>query len=266
MNYIDAVGGSEDLKAEYRKAYETLKRIGKELDDTDLDESQKARRMDILTYQINELEAANLRLGEKDELIARKARIQNGEQIAKALAFAIAAMDGTEEGGALSAVSDTAAALEQTERVCPELAPVAEKLREAEYLLEDCAAEIRQQASRMEFNEQELDEIEERLDVLYRLGLKYGASEEEMLAFLETAQKERESIVLSDENRERLTAEFEQAKEQAVALAKALSAKRRTTAAEFETRVMEELRFLDMPGVVFQAQKDALSAQCVGLR
>ena len=255
MNYIDAVGGYEDLKAEYRKAYETLKRIGKELDDTDLDESQKARRMDILTYQINELEAANLRLGEKEELIARKARIQNGEQIAKALAFAIAAMDGTEEGGALSAVSDTAAALEQTERVCPELAPVAEKLREAEYLLEDCAAEIRQQASRMEFNEQELDEIEERLDVLYRLGLKYGASEEEMLAFLETAQKERESIVLSDENRERLTAEFEQAKEQAVALAKALSAKRRTTAVEFETRVMEELRFLDMPGVVFQAQR-----------
>lgn len=256
IGYIDAVGGYEALKEEYRSAYETLKRIGKELDATDLDEEQKARRMDILSFQINELEAANLRLGEKEELTARKSMIQNSEQIAKALASAVAAMDGAEEGGgALPAISDAAASLEQTLRVCPELSSLAEKLREAEYLLEDCAAELREHASRMDFDERELDEIEERLDVLYRLGLKYGGTEEAMLSFLNEAKIELQNIVLSEETRERLTGEFEEAKQKAVALAKSLSAGRRATAAEFEKRVMEELRFLDMPGVVFQAAR-----------
>ena len=264
IGYIDAVGGYSALVEEYRRAYEALKQIGAELDKTDLDEEQKARRIDILSYQINELEAANLRLGEKEELANRKSVIQNSEQIAKALSSAMIAMDGEEESGAVSAVSDAASSLEQVLRVCPELAPLTEKLREAEYLLEDCASDLREYAEQMSFDARELDEIEERLDILYRLGLKYGGTEEAMLSFLENAKQELQNITLLEENRERLNAAFEDAKQKAIALARQLSAARRTAASDFEKKVMEELRFLDMPGVVFQAARSRCPLNALG--
>ena len=128
-------------------------------------------------------------------------------------------------------------------------------MRDLEYGLQDCLAEIRDAADSLEYDPGQLEQVEERIDQLYRLSLKYGSTEEEMLAFLENSRKELHSIELSDERAEELAAEYEKYKEEAIQLAKELSSGRRKAAAELVRRVREELSFLDMPNVEFQVEQ-----------
>lgn len=255
--YIDSFAGAYGLLAEYRAAYTALRRIKGELDALGSDEGQKSRRMDILRYQIEELEAAQLRVGEQAELTERRDEIRNSERIVRGVGEAVTLLQGDEDnGGAITAVSVAAESLEQAARYAPSLSNVAEHVRDAEYALTDAAAEISDYLDNAMFDANELDEIESRLEVIYRLSLKYGETEEEMLSFLDRARAELSDIEFSDEKKELLLQQYEQKKKEAVTLAKQLSAKRRAACESFSRRVRQELSELNMPGVVFTVEQE----------
>ena len=255
IHYIDRMGELEPLAGQYRAAYDEMRRMKSELRGYDMDEAQKARRMDLLKYQIEELEAANLRAGEQEELTRQQAMYRNSEKIAASLNGARELLDG-EEGGALSSVGGIARYLSEAQRYLPSLEPLAQRFQNMEYDLEDCGAELRDLSSRLEYDPGELARIESRLDVIYRLSLKYGETVEQMLEYLDRCAEELKNIELSDENINRLTERYEAAKAEAVRLAKELSRRRAETSKAFAARVRDELKFLDMPGVDFQVEQE----------
>ena len=253
MTYIDSFGKLETLLEKYRQSYKRLRELQRQLRDLNTDENEKSRRMDLLRYQIEELEGANITPGERESLTESRDIARNSERISSAIEGVKGLLSGDEErGGILSDVSAAAGELERMAGYMSQLEEPVQKLREAGFLLED--ADMALQSLSVDFDPAALDEIEERLDLLYRLGLKYGESEEQMLQYLADCQEELHKIEFSDEEKERLAAEYEQEKQNAIALAKELSAKRRAAGERFTKQVKSELAFLNMPGVEFVTQ------------
>ena len=253
IGYLDSMGLPRDLLANYRAAFHAMRGAKAGLDSCTLDETRKSRRIDLLTYQIDELESADLKPGEQEKLTRQKTLYQNSERVASALALAKSALSGDEDTpGAASAVSDAAQALGEAEAYLPGLHALAERLQGISYDLEDCGEEMRNFASELEYDPGELDGIEARLDTIYRLGLKYGGSVEEMLRTLAKNREELKKIRLSDENAEKFRADYRKYRAQAESLAAEITAWRKKAAVEFSKRVLSELRFLDMPNVTFE--------------
>lgn len=250
IQYIDAMGELGGLLARYQEQYRAMRAIREERDALHMDESEKARRIDLLTYQIEELESAQIRIGELQELTEQKNFYQNGEKVAASLMEAQSVLSGDEEvAGAQQALEQAVTSLREAARYFPASEGLAERMQGLVFELEDCAQELRSLVQQTDWDPQQLEEIEERLDLLYRLTRKYGETEEEMLAFLEQAKTELDQITLSEERLAQLDANYREAEEKAIKLAEQLSNERRKAAARFAERVKQELTFLNMPGV-----------------
>lgn len=253
MEYLDSFAGLESLLAEYQAAYRTLRETQRQLEALQTDEGEKARLSDLLHYQIDEIEAANVRVGEREELEAQRELIRNSEKIASALELLRGLLSGDEESeGLLAGISQAAAQAGRVAAYLPELAEASQKLQEAGYLLEDVDAILHGTA--VDFDPALQESIEERLDLLYKLGLKYGGSEEKILEYLEDCRIRLHQIEFSNEERERLEAQYETQKTAAIALAKELSEQRKTASKQFIFQVKGELAFLNMPGIAFETE------------
>ena len=253
MEYLDSFAGLESLLAEYQAAYRTLRETQRKLEALQTDEGEKARLSDLLHYQIDEIEAANVRVGEREELEAQRELIRNSEKIASALELLRGLLSGDEESeGLLAGISQAAAQAGRVAAYLPELAEASQKLQEAGYLLEDVDAILHGTA--VDFDPALQESIEERLDLLYKLGLKYGGSEEKILEYLEDCRIRLHQIAFSDEERERLEAQYETKKAAAIALAKELSEQRKAASKQFISQVKGELAFLNMPGIAFETE------------
>ena len=253
MEYLDSFAGLESLLAEYQAAYRTLRETQRQLETLQTDEGEKARLSDLLHYQIDEIEAANVRVGEREELEAQRELIRNSEKIASALELLRGLLSGDEESeGLLAGISQAAAQAGRVAAYLPELAEASQKLQEAGYLLEDVDAILHGTA--VDFDPALQESIEERLDLLYKLGLKYGGSEEKILEYLEDCRIRLHQIAFSDEERERLEAQYETKKAAAIALAKELSEQRKAASKQFISQVKGELAFLNMPGIAFETE------------
>ena len=253
MEYLDRFAGLESLLAEYQAAYRTLRETQRQLEALQTDEGEKARLSDLLHYQIDEIEAANVRVGEREELEAQRELIRNSEKIASALELLRGLLSGDEESeGLLAGISQAAAQAGRVAAYLPELADASQKLQEAGYLLEDVDAILHGTA--VDFDPALQESIEERLDLLYKLGLKYGGSEEKILEYLEDCRIRLHQIEFSDEERERLEAQYETQKTAAIALAKELSEQRKAASKQFISQVKGELAFLNMPGIAFETE------------
>ncbi len=253
MEYLDSFAGLESLLAEYQAAYSTLRETQRQLEALQTDEGEKARLSDLLHYQIDEIEAANVRVGEREELEAQRELIRNSEKIASALELLRGLLSGDEESeGLLAGISQAAAQAGRVAAYLPELADASQKLQEAGYLLEDVDAILHGTA--VDFDPALQESIEERLDLLYKLGLKYGGSEEKILEYLEDCRIRLHQIEFSDEERERLEAQYETQKTAAIALAKELSEQRKAASKQFISQVKGELAFLNMPGIAFETE------------
>lgn len=253
MEYLDSFAGLESLLAEYQAAYRTLRETQRQLEALQTDEGEKARLSDLLHYQIDEIEAANVRVGEREELEAQRELIRNSEKIASALELLRDLLSGDEESeGLLAGISQAAAQAGRVAAYLPELADASQKLQEAGYLLEDVDAILHGTA--VDFDPALQESIEERLDLLYKLGLKYGGSEEKILEYLEDCRIRLHQIEFSDEERERLEAQYETQKTAAIALAKELSEQRKAASKQFISQVKGELAFLNMPGIAFETE------------
>lgn len=250
VDYLERLGCLLPLHEEYTKEYQRLCGIRRELEEAAMDDAMKARRLDMLHFQIDEIESADLHPGEEEELLAKRALCRNAEKIAVSLQSAHECLSGGEEsGGALSLLTDAVSQLKDAGRYVGDLAELAKRAESLQYDLEECAEEVRDYASHLDFDQGDLESVEERLDQIHRMTSKYGTDEEAVLKFLDRARKELDSIEMSDVRAEKLKKELAAAEKSANYLAGQLSKARKAAAADFKRNVCEQLAFLDMPGV-----------------
>lgn len=258
IEILDAFGEVEDELLQYGAVYAELQKVKAELADLDMDDAQKAQRMDMLAFQISEIEGAKLEdEGEEDELSERRRVIRNSERILEGLSAAYAALNGSDEGDGIVSLMDTlCAGINEAAQFVGQFEEMCGKIREMSYELSDYTSEIRGYLEEFEYSPQELNEIEYRLDLIYKLKRKYGGSIAEILEFLENAGNELDSIQQSDSKKAALSEKLDKLVIKAKKLGEALSKKRMKAAEQFTKRIQEELTFLDMPSVQLSIRRE----------
>lgn len=265
LQYLDRFGDLAAVREAYASIYREWKRVHRELQTADMDESEKARRMDLLRYQIDEIEAAALKIGEEEELQERRALYRNAEKVAGQIGKAQALLFGDEEtDGAVALTQQAVAAVGGAARYWERLSASTEQLQNVLYELQDAAEEIGAIAEELEFDPRERDAAEERWEVIRRLTSKYGATVEDVLAFAEKAKEDLRQIELSDERVMQLTAEEQRLYAAMESAAAELTARRVETAARFAEAVGSQLAFLDMPHVSLVIDREATAYSTTG--
>ena len=249
MKYLDSIGGYTDRLKEYADLYRAYASAAHELSKMRTDDAEKARRADILRFQINELESADLSVGETESLKKRRDAIENSERITNALSSTYALLNGGDDAdGALNMIQQCSGLLLDISAVCEGASGIADRLTGIVYELEDISSEISSMNDENDFNPSELNDIETRLDTLSKISRKYG-EEQEALDFLEKARSELDSIERSDELLAELTNKARECYHKALKAAAGLTELRRKAAVKFCEDVGRELAFLDMPSV-----------------
>lgn len=251
-SFIDKLAGSGRELNVFKELYSLYIKKKNELKSLNTDVNEKNRRLDILNYQIEEIQKADIRPGEKDELTEKLGFLRNAEKVLDLLHTAYAALNGDGEmPGAADIAADAASKLLSAADYSSDFAETANGVNDAAMNLSAYTEELRDKIYSLDYDPNETERAEERLDVIYRLSQKYGDSEEEILAYLENAEKERDALSFSDERAEQLRAETEKAYNEALAAAKKLSEIRIEAGKKFSADVERELAFLDMPSVKF---------------
>lgn len=255
LGYLDRCGGHQALLVDYQETYRAWNGLRKQIASLEMDEAERSRRVDTLNFQIRELERAELRPGEDEELDRRRTLLRSAGKLMEALQGAEYALCGDDEGGGVcSLLADAEGELGGVAHFSAPLEELARQVSELRTAADDAADTLRGLTREMEFSPGELDEVESRLDVLYRLKKKYGSTVEEMLRYLEDCRRELDEIQYADDTIARLTKELDKARKGADQAAQALSRQRHKAAEKLQTRVQEELRQLDMPKVRFEVQ------------
>lgn len=252
LAYLDRFGRVDDALTRCAERYGTLRETRREIETLRMDEAEKARRVDMLRHQIDELERADLQEGEEEALLARRNILRSGEKFTAAIAKADLFLNGGDEGmGAVSAIREAENALHALRSLGDEFAALSERLEALRCEAYDLAETIRDKKEAYEFSPQELDAVEARCDQLYRLKKKYGASVGDMLAYLARSREELDRIEYADERIAQLQETLREQEAAAMEAARALSALRRAAAQELEERISRELAELDMPKLRF---------------
>jgi len=253
LGYLDAYAVSEPLLKEYTEKLTVYEQAEKKRRQFHMNEEEKAQRIDMLRYQITELENAQLVSGEDMRLMERRKVLHNSERLSEAVYTANVALYGDDDvQGAVDGIRQAIRALEDVSDASAEIAALAEKLRDVEDDLSDTASDVLRLGDAFEFNEQELDEIETRLDLLERLRKRYGKTVDAMLAHLEKCRVELDEIEFSEEHAKKLEQAAIKAYQDALEAALRLSEHRQTAAKKLCGEILGELRYLDMPKAVFE--------------
>lgn len=253
MAYLDSFGHLDGALAAYRAEYDRFSAIKKEMAALSMDEIEKARLSDSLKYQIEELERANIKPGEKDTLSARRDLLRNSEKLTEALDEAFSALYGGDDN-AVSMSQNAAYYAAKAANYAPELEQAANAVNDAAFALADAAETLRYFKDSLDFSPEEYDNIETRLSLLNKLERKYGRTDEELCVYLDECRRKLDDIEYADDRLVKLEKELSAQKAQCVKAAAALSAQRREKAAELERRIVTELRELNMPSVRFAVE------------
>ena len=257
LGYLDSFGGTEELLAEYRTCYDQVAALRKEISALQMDETEKARRIDTLNYQIRELEQADLRSGEEEELLERRNLLRSAEKLSDAIQTIHRSLLGTEEmDGAATLLSDAERASRSTARYTDRLTELTDTLNQLTIEAEDASETVQELEEELDFAPDELDRVEERLDILHRMKKKYGSTVDEMIDYLDRCRSELDAIECSSDNLNRLEKKLDSALAQAKEKASVLSSARKEQAKLLESRIQTELLQLDMPRVQFRVQFD----------
>ena len=247
--FVDSFAGNADLITDYREKYGRLCEIRSKLKKLTTDESSKSQRIDFLTYQIDELEKAEITIGERDELKARKSLINNSQKVIESLNIAYEALKA--DGAGIDMITDAESEIANASAYMEMLGEASEKITDIRYELEDIAETVRDAMTEVDFDPSELEDIDERLDLLYRLSKKYGDTEEEMLEYLEKARAELDNIAFSEERVKELQKQKKEALAETETAACKLTESRKTAGEKLSNAICSELEFLDMPNVRF---------------
>ena len=255
MAYLDRFGRVDELLGAYAEHYRTVRETQRQIDALQMDEAEKARRVDMLRHQIAELERAELRAGEEEELLARRSLLRNAEKFMDAFAAADYALSGGDDGlGAASQLKNAENALRGVRALGARFEELCARLESVYSDVYDLAETVRDLRGELDFSPQELDAVESRADLLYRLKKKYGATVEDMLDYLDRSRKELDEIEYADDRIVQHQGTLAKQEKEMTAAARVLSDARKATAKALEERILHELRELDMGKVRFSIE------------
>ena len=250
--YLDSFGRAESLAITYAEKYKNFTDIRRQIGALQMDEAEKARRVDTLQYQIEELRRAKLKSGEEEELTARRGMLRNAEKFLDAVAGADYALNGDDSGGgALSALRQAQDALGGVRHLDDAFGQLYERLGEAYSEVYDIAATVEDKRGELDVSPGELDRVESRMDLLYRLKKKYGATVEDMLDYQARCEAELAQIEDAGDTLARLEQALSKAEKEARQAAQALSDARKAAAEQLTAQILTELQQLDMGKIRF---------------
>ena len=255
LSFLDSFACDESLLDDYRQKYQNVLSLRREIERLSMDESEKLRRMETLKYQIEEISRADLKPGEDDTLEARRKLLQNSEKLSEGLQDAAACIDGGEDSeGAAALLSEAEHALARIARYDERLSQLHDTASDLMYQVQDVAEQLRDRLYQLSYSADELEQIEDRLDTIHRLRRKYGATCEDILAFLASAQKELDEIEFAGDRVEQLKGKLQKAEKAAWDAALRLREARKEAAAGLTAQILEELSQLDMKKVQFSCE------------
>ena len=250
LSILDDYAQNAKLYQEYYVLYRSLVKVKKELDAMITDEAEKQRRIDLLSYQVQEIEEAGLTAGEEQTLESRRKVLANASTIRDRVAKAHALLSGDDDTpGAVDLLGEASNAMDTAAQLDESLSGVSGTLMDLYYSAKDAAAELIDRLDAYDTNDAELDEIEQRLDLLYRLKRKYGDTVEDIIAFGQKAREELEQIQFSEQRHDQLQAEKLRLYGLAREKAESLTQTRLKAFDELNARITDTLQFLNMPGV-----------------
>lgn len=253
LAFLDDFSSNQQLRGVYREKYEAVSDLRRDIQKLTMDESEKLRRMEMLKYQIAEIEKAELEPGEDDALEERRKLLQNAERLSKGMDEAVEALYGDEEtDGASGLLAQAEHALARLARFSDQFASLHERVADLMYQVRDIAEETKDTRDGLSYSADELEQIESRLDVIHRLRKKYGATCQEILDYLDKARKELDDIEFADDHLERMRQKLQKAEAEAWEAAKQLREDRKKNARVMSQRILQELSELDMPRVQFE--------------
>lgn len=256
IDFLDSFFEAETLLEQFRPMYAELHTLRSKIRELEKSGQQREQRIDMLRYQIDEIEAAQLQPGEEEMLTERRQFFENAGQLAYSLQAASKLLSGGEEDddGAMDLLSRAADELADVAALSQDLNNLSQKAEEARYQVEDLAASVAMLAADVDFSPKERDAVEERLDVIYRLRRKYGATIEEVLSYHDKASKELGELENADDRKDEMMEEYHRTLTRAREIASELSKRRRQAAEELEAKIVAQLKDLDMPKVRISIQ------------
>lgn len=261
LGYLDQFGVDVGLLEQFQSDFREVQRLRKEQSRLELDEEEKRRLEDTLSYRISELEKVKLRLGEEQELTERRDLLRNSEKLTEQLDAAYAALYGGDES-AIPLCDEAEYAASKAANWCPDVKKAAEEIHDALMSLKDAAELLREKRGELDFSPEEYDQLESRLSLLRRLEKKYQRDESGLILLLEEDQKRLQELNYADEVLAKIRKELTAAEMRCRKSASELSKSRQAAAAVLEKRVEFELRELSMPAVRFMAEFTPVSAEC----
>lgn len=253
MEYLDRFGRLDAPLDAYRAEYKKYTGIKKEIERLSMDEIEKERLSDTLSYQIAELERAELKEGEYDTLVSRRDLLRNSEKLTEAIDEAISALYGGDDN-AVSLAQNAAYYAGKAAAITPELESVAANINDAAFALADAAETLRDFHDDLDFSPEEYDRLESRIAQLNKLQRKYGRDIDGLIEYLDECRRKLDDIQYAYDRLAKLDRELEKQSAVCHASAEKLSKERRSAASELETRIVSELRELNMPSVRFAVE------------
>lgn len=252
LTFLDSFAADAPLLEQYRAQFSVMQSLQREMAHLRMDESEKLRRTETLRYQIDEIERAALKPDEDTQLEARRRLLQNAEKLSDGLRDAAACLDGGDEAqGAAALLTQAERDLAHSARFDESLQPLHDTIADLMYQAQDAAEQLRDRLYRLSYSADELEQLEERLDLLHRLRRKYGADCAAILDYLARAKAELEEIEFSDERLQQLEKQVAAAEKQARETALRLRECRKAASEALTARVLDELSQLDMKKVQF---------------
>lgn len=250
LGILDDYAQNRTVFQEYYALYRELVRVKRELDALITDEAEKQRKIDLLQYQVQEIEDAGLTAGEEQTLENRRKVLSNASAIRDRLAQSYALLSGSDDAaGAVDLLGEASNAVDAAAQLDPALTAAAGQLLDLYYNAKDVAADLIGRLDTYDTNDAELDEVEQRLDLLYRLKRKYGSTVEDVIAFGQKAREELDNIQHSQQRYDALQAEKLRLYTKAREKAEVLTQTRLKAFEDLNTRISGTLDFLNMPGV-----------------
>ena len=252
LTYLDAFARDEQEFEAYQQAFSAMQSVQREIQKLSMDESEKLRLVETLTFQIEEIRAANLVSGEEEQLKERRKVLQNAEKLSDALRMADEALYGGDSSdGAAGLLSNAEHALSRVSTISADMQTLHQKISDLMYSVQDAADELRAMRDDLSYSEGELEEIEERLDAIHKLKRKYGASVEDVLAYLADSEQRLDEIEFASDRIETLKKREAELQKETIRQGEILREKRLSAAQAMEFRICDELRQLDMPKIRF---------------
>jgi DNA repair protein RecN (Recombination protein N) len=253
LDILDRYGGLMPLRGDVAEAVHRLSGLRRQLREVTSGQREAEQRLDLLRFQAGEIEAAQLRPGEEEELGVERNLLVNAERLTS---LASTAYDALQAGPApaVDSVGDAVTASRDLAAIDPELAGISERLQSAQFEIEDIAGELRRYRDTVEYDPQRLEAIEERLDLLMRLRRKYGPTLEDVIAFGAEVQSQLHDVENLDERISALEQDTHEAERSSAGLAGRLSQERASAAAELTGAMAEALQGLGLKGTSFDVQ------------